>query len=983
MQQRSFVLALLLCLPAFSAREEQVSCGTHAENWREEVQLHRASRRAGIARQRPASALRLAGERTVAGVSVRADAGNIAILDDTAGVVARRNPFNLDKRTVRFIPSSDVLRYRYEVAGDTYDSSAALAGSVLNGIGDDDTREVPLPFPFPFFGQRYTSVFINSDGNVSFGKGDKSITDRSLGRFTAGVPRIGALFEDLDPTRAPIGITVSSAGDRFVVSWVQVPEYSDAGTGRLQTFQLRLAADGLIEVAWSAVTSQSAVIGISRGFLRGSTAVVSFLNTPADEYDSTIAERFTSVEEVDTYAAAQRFFMNHEDSYDYLVFFNSLNIEASSGAVALETTVRSRGAGFGDVPFDTGADAGSPRRLQALLNMGPLRNYPADPNGRVPLRLSTGDTPLTVLGHEAGHLFLALASVRDPAAPNGTPMLNSTGVHWALTYNSDASLLEGHRIQDNGPGAVPRFLTVATVEGFSPLDQYLMGLRAPSDVPDTFYVANAGRGVPAQLPVVGASWNGDRRDVNINQLISAIGRRVPDHTVAQNRFRFAFVLITSAGQEPSPEDLQRLEVYRSSFEAFYSRATSGLATADATLKRAITVSTWPAAGVLTGRRAPATISLGVPPATPLTILLRSVNGAVGVPASITIPAGATSASFEYTGARIGTDTLIVEPVDPQYETVFSRVAVRESSDQIVTVVAGNNQVARAATVLPEPVRIRVTDVNDIPYPGVPVTVAVTGGGSVDRTAALTDVEGIATFRWTPGSEPVQELRVTPGAAGTVVTALTRPSVSANGFVSAASFAPGLTPGGIATIFGSSLGGSAVEVLVNGAPAPVFFSNGRQVNFLVPATTQAGTAEVVIRTPAGTSEPFRVPVQLFQPGIFFDSATGYGAILIGGTGLLTQVRPATAAETLEIYATGLGPVSSTSGLQPTDGQPTEVQPLVTIGGVAAEVIYSGLAPNFPGLYQVNARVPAGLAAGPQALSITASGQRSNEVRVAVR
>jgi putrescine transport system permease protein len=30
---------------------------------------------------------------------------------------------------------------------------------------------------------------------------------------------------------------------------------------------------------------------------------------------------------------------------------------------------------------------------------------------------------LTVLGHEAGHLFLAFASVRDPRNPNARPML--------------------------------------------------------------------------------------------------------------------------------------------------------------------------------------------------------------------------------------------------------------------------------------------------------------------------------------------------------------------------------------------------------------------------------------------------------------------------------------------------------------------------------------------------------------------------------
>ena len=48
------------------------------------------------------------------------------------------------------------------------------------------------------------------------------------------------------------------------------------------------------------------------------------------------------------------------------------------------------------------------------------------------------------------------------------------------------------------------------------------------------------------------------------------------------------------------------------------------------------------------------------------------------------------------------------------------------------------------------------------------------------------------------------------------------------------------------------------------------------------------------------------------------------------------------------------------------------PTVMIGGSKAIVSFSGLAPGFVGLYQVNAEVPANLKAGNQAVIVESPG-----------
>jgi len=136
----------------------------------------------------------------------------------------------------------------------------------------------------------------------------------------------------------------------------------------------------------------------------------------------------------------------------------------------------------------------------------------------------------------------------------------------------------------------------------------------------------------------------------------------------------------------------------------------------------------------------------------------------------------------------------------------------------------------------------------------------------------------------------------------------------------------------------------------------------------------------------TSATISVPVLAAQPGIINYTTAGgnFGVILHANFQLADSAHPAVPGETVLIYCTGLGAVSS----PPADGaaangQSTVVMAKVTMDSVNAAVSFSGLAPGFVGLYQVNAVVPSGLASGNQPVVITLGGSSSNSALLPIQ
>jgi len=104
-------------------------------------------------------------------------------------------------------------------------------------------------------------------------------------------------------------------------------------------------------------------------------------------------------------------------------------------------------------------------------------------------------------------------------------------------------------------------------------------------------------------------------------------------------------------------------------------------------------------------------------------------------------------------------------------------------------------------------------------------------------------------------------------------------------------------------------------------------------------------------------------------------------------LVTSARPAVPGEYLRIYCTGLGMVTN----EPPTGAPGPFSPLaytaqnstVTIEGLSAYVPYSGLAPGFVGLYQVNVQVPANAVSASAAPLVLSNGGNSTTADIVVQ
>jgi hypothetical protein len=141
-----------------------------------------------------------------------------------------------------------------------------LAGTPLP-VGDDGAVEVFLPFEFRMCGVRFESVFINANGNVTFGAPSFSFFESEAG-FLGGPARIAGLWRDLSPfnlfTGVPQGEVVFTENSHsFSVHWRNVPEFEAEGANSFSITLHRLLS--IAEIKSGNMTAVNGLTGISCG----------------------------------------------------------------------------------------------------------------------------------------------------------------------------------------------------------------------------------------------------------------------------------------------------------------------------------------------------------------------------------------------------------------------------------------------------------------------------------------------------------------------------------------------------------------------------------------------------------------------------------------------------------------------------------------------------------------------------------------------
>jgi uncharacterized protein (TIGR03437 family) len=225
----------------------------------------------------------------------------------------------------------------------------------------------------------------------------------------------------------------------------------------------------------------------------------------------------------------------------------------------------------------------------------------------------------------------------------------------------------------------------------------------------------------------------------------------------------------------------------------------------------------------------------------------------------------------------------------------------------------------------------------------------------------------------------------------------KPGVAVNG----AHFLPGVpvAPGSLISLFGLGFSTESdqatqtplprvmaerkVEV-TPGLEAPLLFVSPMQINMQVPVDAPPGSQGIAVRR-VDTNELLAggvLAVSEASPGFFTVNQNGAGQILaLNENGTQNgPSNPAALGSVVSLYGTGPGPVNPavasgevapSSPLAVTVANPTSdggtcltVQPsvCVAVGSTFGEVLYSGLAPGFVGLWQINVRIPEGALTG---------------------
>ncbi len=545
--------------------------------------------------------------------------GNLIVMTLNEGVLGKANLFDLAHRTLRFTP--DGVGYRVENLPEQWDAEF--------GFPMTNSRATLAGFAFPFSDESWNSFSVGVTGSMTFdqappadGRGGRGGGGLSVDRFAQlqeaapklanTTPAISVFFKPrMSGTRY-----LKELADRVVVTWTLTEPVGGiqdmTWTPTANRFQAVLRKNGTIELTYDDVHAEDAIVGVYPVVGKG-----------VEQAGATVsAVDFSSVKKSDgPFAAVYEAFHYMKppravdltctvikalgDKFDMLAYYSDFRIDNPEAGTSSSGPLGGGPAG-GAV---TGIGANQ-RNLANFCTQGrfqwqyiqpvyvganQMAEYPPDgtvdsnthnvmayahqlaertSNGKIP----PYDYAMSQIGHEMGHRWSAFVS----AKVNGeTIQLGPT--HWARGLQApvafpyqrpvEASAMGGGVWQDNLDGTYTQldddYYVPAT--GWSYLDLYLMGLVAPSEVPDFFILRNlAPQGRDANGHPI---FRADRTKVTIQDVIAVEGPRLPDVDHSQKDFNTGMVVVVEHGKTPSKELLERTEGIRLRWMDYWATTT--------------------------------------------------------------------------------------------------------------------------------------------------------------------------------------------------------------------------------------------------------------------------------------------------------------------------------------------------------------------------------------------------------------------------
>ncbi len=170
------------------------------------------------------------------------------------------DPFDLEFTSVMFTPTADGTSYTGSLQSITSLPTNPSGGTNL-GLRDDIWVRVGFSNQarVRIFNQSYSSIFVGSNGYITFTQGDTDHSESLAEHFET--LRIAGLYTDL--TAAYTGsVTGKQLSNRVAITWQGVPEFSNTASN---TFQIEMYYDGRIRLSWLEIGSRSNIVGLSNG----------------------------------------------------------------------------------------------------------------------------------------------------------------------------------------------------------------------------------------------------------------------------------------------------------------------------------------------------------------------------------------------------------------------------------------------------------------------------------------------------------------------------------------------------------------------------------------------------------------------------------------------------------------------------------------------------------------------------------------------